>query len=95
VADLCPHGLPQADCLICPRVPVAAARATMTEPGSRRIGLHLAGVIGGIVVIGLVAWVVAGLVFAVLHVVELIAVGAMAGWGGYRLGFFRGSHRRR
>lgn len=52
-------------------------------------------VAGAIVVIGLVAWAVAGVVFAILHVLELIVVAGAAGWGGYRLGHYRGSHPRR
>jgi hypothetical protein len=46
------------------------------------------------VVIGLVAWAVAGVVFAVLHVIELVVVAIAAGWGGYRLGHFRGRRQR-
>jgi hypothetical protein len=96
VASTCPHGLPPSECLICPTLPeLAGARpAPPAERPGRGAGLHLAGVVGAIVVIGLVAWLVAGIVFALLHVLELAAVGVAAGWAGYRLGFFRGSRTR-
>jgi hypothetical protein len=52
-------------------------------------------VVAAIAVIGLVAWAVAGIVWALLHVLELVAVATLAGWAGYRLGYFRGSHQHR
>jgi len=60
-------------------------------PGST--GTHIALVVVGLLAIGLVAWIVAGVVFALLHVVELILVAAVAGWAGYRLGHYRGRHQ--
>ncbi len=45
-------------------------------------------------VLGLAAWALAGVVFGLLHVLELIAVAAAAGWAGYRIGHFRGSRQR-
>ena len=41
--------------------------------------------------IGAAVWILVGVVFTVLHVLELIAVAAGAGWVGYRIGHFRGS----
>jgi hypothetical protein len=51
-------------------------------------------VVAGIAVIGLIAWLVAGAVFAIFHVIELFVVAALAGWAGYRLGRFRGRRLR-
>jgi hypothetical protein len=44
----------------------------------------------GLIAIGFAAWVVAGVVFALLHVLELVAVAGVAGWAGYRFGRYRG-----
>ena len=44
--------------------------------------------------VGAAVWILAGLVFTVLHLLELFAVAAGAGWVGYRIGHFRGSRRR-
>jgi hypothetical protein len=104
VAPTCPHGLPPSECLICPTLPQPSGTSTTpstmpgpptTAPRHRGSVLHVAGMAGAIVLIGLVAWAVAGVVFAILHVLELLAVAAAAGWVGYRLGHFRGarSHR--
>ena len=43
---------------------------------------------------GLSLYPVAGVVFALLHIIELLVVAGLAGWAGYRLGVYRG-HRRR
>ena len=96
MAAICPHGLPASDCLICPTLPQVAApgRPAATGSGRPRFALHAAGVAGAIAVIGVAAWVVAGVVFALLHVLELVAVAAVAGWVGYRVGRFRGSRGR-
>lgn len=40
-------------------------------------------------------WVLAGVVFTVLHLLELIIVAAGAGWVGYRIGHFNGSRQTR
>jgi hypothetical protein len=45
--------------------------------------------------IGAAAWILAGIVFTILHVLELIAVAAGAGWVGYKIGHFRGSRHPR
>jgi hypothetical protein len=44
----------------------------------------------GIIVVALVAWALLGAVFTVLRTLELIAVAAVAGWVGYRVGHYRG-----
>lgn len=96
MAATCPHGLAADECLICPR-PAQAEVVRRSGPAPTRRGhgtLHLATVGVAIVVIGLVAWGVAGILFAVLHVIELIVVALAAGWGGYRLGHYRGRRQR-
>ncbi|HEY3809806.1 MAG TPA: hypothetical protein VGL49_00120 [Acidimicrobiales bacterium] len=60
----------------------------------RSVGGHMALIVVGVLAIGAVAWVVAGAVFAILHVIELLVVAGIAGWAGYRLGHFRGRHQR-
>ena len=63
--------------------------------GSRSIGAHLALVVAAVVVAGLIAWLVVGVVFAIFHVIELVIVAGAAGWAGYRLGHYRGRHQKR
>lgn len=102
----CHHGLPAADCLICRSQgtpagsgPLASAdqRASQVQPEPKKgsLGLHTTGVVLGIIAIGVIAWVVAGAVFALLHIIELILVGGAAAWAGYRVGKYRGSRRPR
>lgn len=91
----CPHGLPASECLICPRLPRPAGTDGPLRTSGSRTGIHLAGVAAAVVVLGLAAWALAGVVFGLLHVLELIAVAAAAGWAGYRIGHFRGSRQRR
>lgn len=43
--------------------------------------------------VGAAVWIVLGVAFAVLHLLEVVAVAAGAGWLGYALGHFRGSRR--
>ena len=59
-------------------------------PRRRSVGSHLALMVAGIAIIGIIAWLVAGAVFAIFHVIELFVVAALAGWAGYRVGRFRG-----
>ncbi len=52
---------------------------------------HLVGwVAAGVVVAGVAAWLLLGVAFAVLHLLELVVVAGAAGWVGYRVGHFRG-----
>lgn len=90
----CPHGLPASECLICPTLPRPAGADVPVRREGSRTGIHLAGVAAAVVVLGLAAWALAGVVFGLLHVLELIAVAAAAGWAGYRIGHFRGSRQR-
>jgi hypothetical protein len=45
--------------------------------------------------IGAAVWILSGVVFTVLHVLELLVVAAAAGWVGYRIGHYKGSRRPR
>jgi hypothetical protein len=60
---------------------------------SRLLGAQFVMLLAAIAVIGLVTWIVAGAVFAMLHVIEIIVVAGVAGWAGYRLGHYRGRKR--
>jgi hypothetical protein len=42
------------------------------------------------VAVGAAIWLLAGVAFALLHVLELLVIAAGAGWVGYRLGHWRG-----
>jgi hypothetical protein len=61
------------------------------RPGS--VGTHFALLVAAIAVIGLVTWIVAGVVFAVLHLIEIVLVAGVAAWAGYRLGHYRGRRK--
>jgi hypothetical protein len=63
-------------------------------PRPRSVGTHIVLLLAAVFAIGVVVWIVAGAVIALLHVIELIAVGVLAAWAGYRLGFYRGRRRR-
>ncbi len=95
MAAICPHGLPASDCLICPTLPRPATGDVPARRSSSRTAVHLVGVAGALVVLGLAAWALAGVVFGLLHVLELIAVAAAASWAGYRIGLFRGGRQHR
>lgn len=67
------------------------------EPGavrrpSHELSWYLARAALAVVAVALVAWFLAGVVFALVRVVELIAVAGLAGWGGYQVGHYRGRH---
>ena len=51
--------------------------------------------VAAVIVGGVAFWAFGGLVHLALHIAELVAVGAAAGWVGYRLGQVRGRHQRR
>lgn len=92
--DICPHGLPAKQCLICPKLPQTAAAGGGQVQTRHGGGPRLVAGLGAVVVVGLAVWLVVGVILSALHVVELIAVGLGAGWLGYRVGFFRGARRR-
>ena len=102
VAATCPHGLAQGSCEICrvlgggppeqapARRAEASARATRWSGGSRlRLGAGAVLVLVGVVV---VLQVVAA-VWAVVHVLQLVAVALVAGWIGWRVGLIQGTRR--
>ena len=96
-AATCPHGLTRETCEIC-RVldakPVRPATAAV-GPKRRRGGLPSLATVVVVAVLGFVVlgWVAAA-VFAVLRILELLAVAAAAGWVGFRLGVRRGRKER-
>lgn len=90
MAITCPHGLPASECLICPRLPDASKAVAVPAPRRGSVGLHVAGVVAAVAVLGVVVWFVYGVVFGILHILELVLVAAAAGWAGYRVGHFRG-----
>ena len=63
-------------------------------PTPRSVGTHIVLLVAALLAISVVVWIVAGAVIALLHVIELVAVALVAAWAGYRLGFYRGRHRR-
>ncbi|MGI8753069.1 MAG: hypothetical protein ACR2MN_12295 [Acidimicrobiales bacterium] len=77
-----------------------AEAVTVVEPGRpprRRAGRPLAAAL--LVIVALIAvvagfWLVAGVVFALLRIIEVVAVAVAAGWIGYRVGHWRGRHDR-
>ncbi|HEX6392653.1 MAG TPA: hypothetical protein VFZ97_04380 [Acidimicrobiales bacterium] len=68
---------------------------TSTPRHRRSLGGSVMLVVAALVALGAAAWILAGVVFTLLHLLELIAVGAGAGWVGYKVGHFRGSRSRR
>jgi Flp pilus assembly protein TadB len=91
----CPHGLPRETCQIC-RVleptPVRAGRPERRRRGGLPANLATLAIVAvvGFVVLG---WVAAAF-FAVLRILELVAVAVVAGWVGYRLGVHQGRRNR-
>lgn len=94
----CPHGLPRDTCQICqvlePTAVPAAGAGRRPDRGRAGLGGNLAVVaiaaVVGFVVLG---WVAAAF-FAVLRIVELLAVAAIAGWVGFKVGVQQGKRRR-
>lgn len=92
---LCPHGLARDTCQICQVLEPTAV------PADRRPGLGRAGLGGNLAVVAVAAvvgflvvgWVAAAF-FAVLRIVELLAVAGVAGWVGFKLGVQQGKRRR-
>jgi hypothetical protein len=82
-----------------PDVPSPRARPDMVDApspsGTRRrhrsLGGSLMFSLMVLLAIGAAVWILVGVVFTVLHVLELVAVAAGAGWVGYRIGHFKGS----
>lgn len=74
----------------------APAPGTPTVPAPRRHRPLATVALVAVVVLAalLAAWVLAGAFFAILRIVEIVAVGFAAGWVGYRVGHWRGQHER-
>lgn len=94
---LCPHGMTSATCLICQTLAPSEARRARPEPArapSRRrsVGIGPALVVLAVVGIGglLVVWWIAAFAWALVRLVELVAVATVAGWVGWRLGVRHG-----
>jgi hypothetical protein len=80
-----------------PPVERAAQPDVVYGPGavdrpSHELSWYVARAALAVVAIALVAWILAGVVFALVRVVELIAVAGLAGWAGYSVGHYRGRH---
>ncbi len=58
-------------------------------------GLGLVGWLVVLIALALLGWWVLGLIWAVLRVVELVAVGLVCGYVGYKLGVISGRHQAR
>jgi hypothetical protein len=61
-------------------------------PSTRSVGTHVAIFVVVLVIAAASVWIVAGLVFALIHLIEIIVVAGVAGTIGYRLGHYRGRH---
>jgi hypothetical protein len=94
-SSTCPHGLTRDTCQIC-RVlePTAVPGGRAPDRGRGRFGGNLA-VVAVVAVVGFVVfgWVAAAF-FAVLRIVELLAVALVAGWVGWKLGVQHGRRQR-
>ena len=66
-----------------------------TVPGRKGHWGTIVLVLMGLLAVGAAAWILAGIVLTALHVLELVAIAAGAGWVGYRIGHFRGSRHPR
>ncbi len=62
---------------------------------SGHLGLRVLGTLVALALIALAVFALVGVVFTVLHILELVAVGVGAAWVGYRVGHFRGSRNPR
>jgi hypothetical protein len=68
-------------------------------PHSRRnqmrpLSHYLLLTVGALIAIGAAIWLLSGIAFAILHVLELAIVAVGAVWAGYRVGRWRGRHER-
>ena len=94
----CPHGLPPKTCQIC-RVlkPTTVPAGRSGRPPSTRRG-GVGGNLAVVAVVAIVGFVVVGWVaaafFAVLRIVELLAVAGVAGWVGFKVGVQKGKRQR-
>jgi hypothetical protein len=106
VAEACIHGFAPGTCLICQSLdlakPTAPAR-NWPRSGPRVVPkeaprssspaiLKLAALSVAVVAVIIVAWTVLHIVFAVLHILELVGVALVAGYLGWVAGVYHG-HR--
>lgn len=63
-----------------------------TSRPTRSLSSYAAMALIGVIVFAVVAWFLAGAVFAILRVLELLVVAGLAGWVGYKVGHYRGRH---
>jgi hypothetical protein len=95
----CPHGLDRSTCLICSTLGLSGLPTGRPEvivsrpPERRRVGLLGGAVIALAVLVGI--WLAIGLVWSLVRGAELIIVGALCGYIGYRVGRFVGRHQAR
>jgi hypothetical protein len=99
----CPHGLDSGTCLICStlglapgRGPVPAGRAEVITTRQRPPRRRRVGLLGGLVLVvgALVAvWLLIGLLWSLVRGAEIVLVGALCGYVGYRVGVLVGRHQ--
>ncbi len=70
------------------------ARENRADSGRRAMS-PIWPVLGVIVVAGVLLWAFAGVLSLAFHIAEFVAVGAIAGWLGYKLGHARGRRANR
>ncbi|MDQ4132983.1 MAG: hypothetical protein M3179_07180 [Actinomycetota bacterium] len=99
----CPHGMTASSCLICQTLSPARRPESAESAGAsparrwrrwRTTGGGLAILVAGLAALLAVSWV-AALVWSLLRVVELVLMGAVCGWIGWRLGMAHGRRQRR
>ena len=75
----------------------AAARRARASARARprRVAPRLVGGLLALVVVALLGWWILGVVWAVLRLVELVAIGVGCGYLGYRVGVVSGRHQAR
>jgi hypothetical protein len=75
-------------------IPSEILAPNQRRSGGRSAGGSLAAIAIGLIIAVIAAVALAGVVFTVLRILELVLVAAAAGWVGYHIGHFRGSRRR-
>ena len=96
----CPHGLDRGTCLICSTLglnglPTGRPEVIVSAPPRRRPRVGLLGGAVMALVILVAVWLAIGLVWSLVRGAELILVGALCGYIGYRVGRFVGRHEAR
>lgn len=76
------------------RPEVLAPRHAAGVRHRRSLAGSLVFVVAALLAVGAAIWILVGVVFTVLHILELIVVGLGCGWVGYKIGHFRGSRHR-